>query len=226
MPVAFEAVADTTVSANAATTLSWTHPGVAPSAVAVTLMNYNGARTVTGVTYGGVAMTQASVEVGDLSSSGVQIWGLANPPSGSQTVVVTFSGTGAYCSAGSISVTGSDTTTCFVVIGTPTTGNSTAPSASITAPSGSLIIDVVGNNNGKVFTIASGQTQEWTNSAAGNEVASSTIAATGSSQSVSWTVDTASNWSQCIAAFGPSGGAGSSFVPYTPWPQMGPMVAQ
>ena len=60
MTVAFDAVASDSVSASSGTTLSWTHTPVGtPTAVGVSLWNYEPFATITGITYGGVAMTQA-----------------------------------------------------------------------------------------------------------------------------------------------------------------------
>ena len=113
MTVAFDAVASNSVASNSGNTLTWTHtPAGTPSAVAVGVQNYDSIATITGITYGGVSMVQAETVTMNNGST-VQMWGLANPPAGAQTVAITLSATGGYTQAGSITVTGSSTSTCF-----------------------------------------------------------------------------------------------------------------
>jgi hypothetical protein len=153
MTVAFDAVASDSVSASSGTTLSWTHTPVGtPTAVGVSLWNYEPFATISGITYGGVAMTQAVTN--DNEAFSVQVGGLANPPAGAQTVVLTFSGTDAYCMAGSVTVTGSNTTTCFRASSpTSTDGfdSAGASSLAVTTAAGDLVFDVIGVAAGYTF---------------------------------------------------------------------------
>src|SRR5260370_836355 len=186
--VAFYAVFCKNLSGCGGTTLTWEHTPVGtPSAVGVTLQNYQGATSVTGVSYGASAMTQA-VAITDGNNNSAQVWGLANPPSGAQTVTVTFAATGAFAEAGSFTVTGSDTTTTFSNSNSAS-GSSTAPSESITSASGEFVIDVLSalTSNGTI-TQGGSQTLRWQLDAPGNRGGGSSAPASVGSTTMSWTM--------------------------------------
>jgi hypothetical protein len=207
MSVAFDAVASTSVAGSGGTTLSWTHTPVGtPTGVAVTLENFDTGHTVTGVTYGGNAMSLTSTNNGSLSSSSVQIWGLASPPAGAQTVVVTFSATGTFCGAGSVTVTGGDTTTLFSNHNSAN-GSSTASSVGVTSAVGELVIDIVGTNNGPALTVGGGQTQRWTQTESGNVQASSTAPGASGTVTMGWTLGFTGPWAASAASFKAAGSA-------------------
>ena len=91
---------------------------------------YAQSRTVTGITYAGIALTKLA----ELSSSGVkrriELWGLVNPPTGQQTVVVTLSGSSAQAVIGVTSYIGVNQSTPWRNTGT-NTDNSNAGTVSV-----------------------------------------------------------------------------------------------
>jgi hypothetical protein len=200
MSVAFDAVATATVAAGNSTTLSWTHTPVGtPTAVGVFLMNYEAGLTVTGVTYGGVAMTlkQSQTVIYSGGNSTLQIWGLASPPSGAQSVVVTGTIVAAnivYIDAASMTVTGGDTNTAFRTSNsavTTTTGATTISTTLASAVSGDLVADIVGFNysvGGETVTPGGSQTKKWGNLMVGGNMAAGSIQAAAGSTTMSWTI--------------------------------------
>jgi hypothetical protein len=122
--------------------ITWTHTPVGtPSAVGVWGCGYNPAFSCT---YGGTSMAAGTLyNPGSISAGNSQSFGLANPPSGAQTIVLSTSNN-AYIAGNSISVTGSDTTTCFSNRSgnSGTVNNSTA---SVTSAVGELVVDSVGS---------------------------------------------------------------------------------
>lgn len=226
MAVAFDAVASTSVAGSGGTTLSWTHTPVGtPTAVAVGLEIYTGVSTVTGITYNGVSMIRAFTKAITAATTSVEIWGLANPSSGAQTVIITFSAGSSYCQAGSITVTGSDTTTTFSASASAE-GTGTTPSVSVTSAINELIVDVVGTAfvNG-TQTAGGSQTKRWGTLDAGtNSASGSTLPASAGSTSMSWTLGSSLSWGHGAASFKVSGGGGGSRTAmYLPG-QLGPTV--
>jgi hypothetical protein len=101
--VAFDAVATFSVAGSVSTTMSWTHTPIGtPNAVAVAFTNYEGNCTAASftVTYGGSAMALSVEQKFSSNSESVSLWGIANPPSGPQTVSVAAGATDCYLAAG------------------------------------------------------------------------------------------------------------------------------
>jgi hypothetical protein len=112
--VAFDAVSSNVCSTCVTTDLTWTHTPVGtPTAVAVLIENYEPNGSITAVHYGVSAMTLAVSESDGGFPNTAQIWCLANPPSGTQTVDVTGSAGGMFIGAAAITVTNSNTSSCF-----------------------------------------------------------------------------------------------------------------
>lgn len=135
---AFDAIS---ISNGVAFPLAWTHTPVGtPTGVAVAIYNQGATNTVSGVTYGGVAMTLAGIQ------GSVQIWGLASPPVGAQTVSVAGSGTDqVYGHA--LTVTNGNTSTVFS--GFAGAGGSTVPTGvTIASGVGQLVYDICAFDNG------------------------------------------------------------------------------
>lgn len=209
MAVAFDAVSSNSAAGSVGTTVSWTHtPSGTPTAVAVLLENYEGIASVSSVTYGGTSMVQAVNEVvpsGGGAASSAQIWGLANPSSGAQTVVVTYTTVGVFSQCWAVTVTGSNTSSCFR---TSTGSNATSGSPSTTLSgtiSGDLVVDIAAVNtypSTSISSAGSGQTQRGsTLTVGGNQAAVSTKSATTTSTTMSWTLGASAIWGQAVAAF-------------------------
>lgn len=109
MAVAFDAVGPSGGGGTQGTgsPLTWTHI-CGSSATAIVIALDNGSNTTVGVsavTYGGVACTALGHEV-NTGGSVIFLYGLINPPTGSNTVSVTFSIGGGEMLGGSVSFTG------------------------------------------------------------------------------------------------------------------------
>jgi len=202
MAVAFDAVS--AVNATAVSSASWTHaPNGTPTAVAVLVAHIEEAgNTLTSITYGGSNVP--IVQTGKAS-----IGGLANPASGSKTVVVNFSGDNkARCSA--VTVTGSDTSTCFSN-SAKASGSSTSPSVACTSATGELVVDVLRAALEHAPTVGAGQTQR-DNAAFGNGFnhgATSTEPGA-SSVTMSWTLNYSTAWEIAAASFKAAAAEGGS----------------
>lgn len=192
--VAFDAVASNFCSNCAGTTVTWTHTPVGtPTAVAVACLSANSLSAITGVTYGGAAMANAVKQLFTPSGSGltnsVEIWGLPNPSSGAQSVVITDSlGGSAFLDCGSITVTNSNTSTAFDATNS-TTSAATSISTSVTSTVNELAIDVAGGYGITTLAVSGGQTLKWGPLTTGPNLASGSIlAGSAGSTTMSWTV--------------------------------------
>jgi hypothetical protein len=184
------------------TSLTWTHTPVSstPTAVAVLVQNYEAGGSVTGVTYGGTAMTNA-LNTGNFHGASCQIWGLPNPASGAKSVVV--SGASTIINAASITVTGSNTSTTFDSTNSQLTATTTSTLA-VTSAGGEFIIDMLGLTNPSQAgpTANSPQTQQW--SQAQNPfvyaLGSTVNASGGSSTTIGWSIPGSADWFCYVAA--------------------------
>jgi hypothetical protein len=165
MPLAFDVSATASTSGSSWT---WTHPGAA------TPMNYLGlvglawynatVVTVSSITWGGQAMTAIRQEVA--ASLGASLFGIINPPAGSQTIVATLSGgVGFSSSAGSLSLTGADQVTGWHNPNSlPETGSGQlSASLIITSALNEFTVTVAAGNLSDSFT--SNQVRRWTQAA-------------------------------------------------------------
>lgn len=172
MAVAFDAVGPSSSgAASASSPDTWTHtPAGTPSAVlAGAAVGYTTAGTDSngGCTYGGTAMTWlARVYVLNASFGGyIEIFGLASPPSGAQTVSYTPATTSALASlvGGSLSYTGTAATTAAAfgtpVVSTPATFGSSG-SISVTGTSASNRVAAIFASGGGTQAITAG-TLRW-----------------------------------------------------------------
>lgn len=182
MTVAFDAAGTGFAAGAPGNTVQWTHV-VGGSAIAVFLFNFEPSATVSTVDCGGVFLTQSQLVV---PGGGVsfQLWGLASPPTGSQTITVTMSGTGAFIAGGSTSCTGSDPTTCF-----DSTNNAfnfgSSVSCAVPSVAGELVADA-GFVDGNSLTQGGSQTLQWSQTGFNQDVFGSTIAAAAGTTTTTW----------------------------------------
>lgn len=120
-------------------------------------------RTVTGVTYNGVALTSVGSlnNTTDGANNAVHLWRLIAPSTGSNTVTATISGPPATTVLVVASYTGVNQTT---PLGTPTTGsgsNAAQPSINVTSATNELAFDALCtlNSSADTFTANGGQTK-------------------------------------------------------------------
>lgn len=209
MGVAFDQVSS--ASGDGVTSVSWTHTPVGtPTAVACSVGVALGAGTApTGITYGGAALTMAQNQI-SASSEAVSVWGLANLSAGAAGVVVSFAAS-TYLDCEAITVTGSDTTTCFSNSAKATALSGTA-SVNCVSATDELVIDGLELNNSTAVTAGGGQTQRWSKLFAFNlrRHAGSTKAGA-TSVTMSWTFSQ-DTWAIVAASF-KAAAAGGVFMP-------------
>ena len=176
----------------------------------------NAARTVTSVTYNSVSLTQISRVTGPTTGSWTEIWKLANPASGSNTVSVTLSGAAAYNVFGAAqSFTGVDQTTSTMTSGGKTAaGNSSSQSATVTGTTANnWIVDALTSFFGWAQSVGSGQTARYNTYYTGanyNNMCGSTEVSGGGDVVMSWTSTGAHEWALIgvelvVASAGPTG---------------------
>jgi hypothetical protein len=154
--------------------------------------------TVTSVTFGGVALTQAGTIATGSNANRTDIWYLLSPAAAAGSIVVTPS-TSTAISAGSMSFTGvSQSAPAFA----SATGSSSSASVTVSNATGDVIIDTV-SANGDAGTLTAGgsQTPRWNEFSGtagnGNEVISAGSTQPGAaSTTMSWSISTGSKpWS-------------------------------
>lgn len=120
-------------------------------------------RTVSSVTYNGVAMTSANARAVNGAAYYTEIWYLLNPATGSHNVVWTLSGTDAP-TFGVVTFTGGATSNILGNVAT-NTGTSASPSASITTGTANSIIFsgcYINNTSASTATTTgTNQTKRW-----------------------------------------------------------------
>ena len=224
MAVAFDAVgpAGGGGTASATSPLTWTHiNGGSATCIVIGATIFTGSSNViTAVTYGGVSCTLAGFVVsGSGGAGGIAMYYLVNPPTGSNTVSVTFTG-GNDTVAGSISFTGSGST------GTPVTGSSSGSTASITASvsntttggmvaaaccyGGTALITITGTNGVTAQWFKAGSTNSGADNGAGGNVAST---GGGASQTVGFTDTGTDFWGIVAMELLPQGAAAGPALP-------------
>lgn len=168
--------------------------------------------TVSGITYGGTAMTKIDNQVYG-SSVDVALFKLASPATGANNVVVTVTTTAAIMS-GATSFTGEHATT---PVGTAAkaSGTSTTPSVDVTSTtSGNIVVDVAASGSAFSATGA-GQTLGWVininNLASGNNGQGSREPGNGGTVTMSETCGSDS-WGIVAVEVKAAGGGGTASV--------------
>ena len=162
MAIAFDAQSSNgkwTTPADA--TVTWAHTCTGTNRALVVSYCTNQAQNVTGVTYNGVAMTQINA-LAPGGNNKQSSWGLINPASGANNIVVTFNTSLSYWDFCAVSFTGVNQSTAF---GTPTTiySNSNVAdlnsAALVTTVANSWAVDFLcTGSDGSIFQMDSGQT--------------------------------------------------------------------
>jgi hypothetical protein len=200
MAVTFDAVGPTSAGSVGTTSpQTSTHPGSAAAAsavVGVAVDSSGDGSTACSVTYGAQPMTSLKRWEcgGSAQSSGfLQVFALDAPPGGSQSVVITVTGSFAKITAGSLTFLGSAAT----VLATATPGDSAGAnvtSGSLAVPSASasnMVACLLGTGSGGVAWTAGTSRFATTTGAAVNACnycAGATAAGTGGSVTFSWTM--------------------------------------
>ena len=195
--IAFDSQNSATVTGS--NTLSWTHNPVTGSdtklIVGIAIEdNCTGNEVITGVTYGGVPLTQAlstRVPVAGFCQQ-VEMWYLDITTAAD--IEVTTTGAVNEINAGSIFLTGTASGAPEATAPNSNTGSASITTNIITLTDNAWLIDVVGSGNGGSFTAGGAQTERWDVSAASGTGASSTKSvATAGMTSMTQTHSTTSN---------------------------------
>lgn len=194
---------DTYAFTNTAGTLLYVWVGIAVS---------SGTAPTPTATYGGVSMTPVTSKTTGAATNLLTLFRLKSPATGSNNVVITYTGTAREIWGGAISFSGNDTTTTEAQTNTAN-GNSSTPSVALTSvASGNITICCAGAG-----TSMSAQTQslDWAKnvddgSSMGNGRAS-TSTSTGS-VTHSFTIAGTDSWAAIIAEIAAAGGGGGTTV--------------
>src|SRR5213083_3560675 len=149
-------------SAKAASSLTWSHTvGSSLNRILmVGVSNNNTTRTVSGVTYGGTALTRVGFQNAPGTQNRIELWSLIAPSPGTANVVVTFSGS-VDSVGGAIVFSGVDQATPLGTFASAN-GSNASPSVTVSSASGQVVIDTLATNgDGSSAAAGPGQTQRW-----------------------------------------------------------------
>lgn len=212
MAIAYDTA--TTSTGSSVNSLSFSHTCTGSDLlllVAVTMRRINSA-TVDDVTYNGVSMTLVTTATS--GSRYAELWRLAGPATGSNTVAVSLSTTEQEVSAGVMSFTGVDQTTPVGTAATAT-GSGTTPSVAVSSTTGELVVDALAIENAGTLSVGAGQTSRYNTFGAGgwNKHAGSTEPGAVST-TMSWSDTVGGEWAIIGVPMKPAtGGGGGSGVP-------------
>ncbi len=198
------------------TTLSWSHTVGSGSnrILIVAVAGEDSSSTdlnISSVTYGGTAMTLVPNSTSTEGTTYLQktaLYYLLSPAVGTATVTVTYSGSVAERSGGSISLFNVDQAGAEAVATNGNTGSNSISTNITTLTDGSWVIDVVGCGNAGTFTTTtSGMTERYDvqNDSASAAGSTKPVASAGST-TVSWQHSGANRLAHSAAAFAPLSG--------------------
>lgn len=156
---------------------------------------FDSADAPTGATYNGVAMTAIPSSTAANGNYKIAGFYLIAPATGTNNIVVSFSGAMSDMGAGAVSFTDADQTTPLGTAVTAT-GTNTTPSVTVTTSAGEIVVDGLVIVHGGTLTVDGSQIQRW-NSIASNgfqKYAGSTETAAGASTSMDWNNSSSQQW--------------------------------
>ncbi len=178
--------------------------------VTVGLEHDPGENTVSGVTYGGQALTQIRGEIAEPggTEAHAELWYLLNPPSGPANVVVSTGGGAGNVRelhAGAISLEDVAQQAPEANAGSNLVGAGPISTNITTLTDGSWLVDAVTSGNAGTFTPDSGQTEQHDlNSTTSSHAAGTREVATASAAAEQWTHSGANRLAHAVAAFAPA----------------------
>lgn len=185
-----------TTTANTSATPTWSHTVPAgANRLLVVQVGLRALQTVTGVTYGGVALTKfGAVQYSAGNFARAEIWYLVAPAVGTANVVVTISGAEVVEAAALNFINVNQTTPMDGFDATSGLGGSSA-AVNPDSVEGDMVIDVLVKEGG-TLSPGTGQTSRWTASADANWRAggSTEVATTSSTTNMSWSLTGANAW--------------------------------
>jgi CSLREA domain-containing protein len=174
---------------------------------------------VTGITYGGQALTVVGTAAQGPDNARIEIWQLVNPPTGSNTVSITFNDAfddpvnGEGASAGAISFTGVHQTTPLGTFASAIANGTVAdtPSVNVSSATGELVFDTVARK-ANPLTVDASQTERWhqcTDNGCSNIDGAASTEAGAASVTMSWSPDN-TRWALGAVPIKPSGNCNSA----------------
>ncbi len=181
-----------------ATSLTYSHTvgSLTDGYIVVGVYAGNGSdRPVSSITYDGVNLS--ALKVARVNSWNIELWGLANPSSDANNVVINVSGGATTIQAASISVSGADPTQPGI---TSSGGNAVSTASGdltvTTQFDNSLLVDIWGINTDFVMTEGANQTERREQTGNGVRAAMSTEVATSiGSFTMSYSTGSVTQWS-------------------------------
>lgn len=183
-------------TANPSATPTWSH--TVPSGANRLLVVQVGLRafqTVTGITYGGVALTKlGAVQYAAGNFARAEIWYLVAPAVGTANVVVSISGAEVVEAAALNFVNVNQTTPLSAMVSASGLGGSSA-SVDVASVDGDLVVDVL-VKEGSTLSPGAGQTSRWALSADGNWKGGGSTEDAGATATttMSWSLTGANAW--------------------------------
>ena len=201
---------------SSASSISVSHTGTGSDLLAVVCLSHRyGADAITGVTYGGNAMTRA---IGSAVLQGAYIYYLVSAPSGAQTVEATWNnGLTNPAAITAMTITGADLSDPIDETGNAW-ANSSTPSVSVTTTvNDCLIIDCLTVRRVGVPSITGGQTLIYANeqATASSFGRSYEEKATAGAETLSWSLAGAEEWQHVAAAINADGGGGGGSTAFS-----------
>lgn len=162
---------------------------------------WSSGRTISGITYNSVALTQLTTQVDAGGNRTVELWYLVAPDTGSNTLALT--GTGAAAEKQMHALCIQDALQSAPTAGS-SNGNSSTPSGTITGAVGDLFVDGLGTNS--QFTGGdpdAGQT-EYLHFITGAQGLGASTKAGAASTTMSWTLTGSCDWAQIRSRIQPA----------------------
>lgn len=185
-----------TTTANTSATPTWSH--TVPSGLnrlLVVQVGLRAFRTVTSVTYNGVALTKlGAVQYSAGNFARAEIWYLVAPAVGTANVVVTISGA-EVVEAAALNFVNVNQTTPMSTMGSNTGLGGSSAAVNITSQEGDLVLDMLVKEGG-TLTPGTGQTSRWAASADGNWKGggSTEVSDPSGTTNMSWSLTGANAW--------------------------------
>ncbi len=190
---------------------SWSHTTAGGNrllVVGVSAYDANASDSVTGITYGGQALTFIRRDSSAAHHLWSELWYLANPPTGSNTVAVTLTGAPGGAVAGAVTFTGVDTSSPIEGNNGDGASSGASPSVSVTTVTANAwLVGVIASEDiASGLSVGASQNEHWEQQVA---ITTATMGGTSKgpiaspgSNSIGWT-QTSTQWRASAAAIRP-----------------------
>lgn len=146
-----------------ASSFSWTHNHSGGNFLAVGVSIKNGSVTVSNITYNGVTMklTHATTSTTADGTYRSEIWHLANPTSGSNTIAVTLTGVPSEVHASAVSLSDISASDPVDVTASGFSQANSVTASYTTNVANTVAIDVLSSSDAGAVVVNAGQTERW-----------------------------------------------------------------